>query len=58
MANTVDITSSNSIKIQIAGKTVAGVQSYSVKYNRDVRKLKHLVLILQSVSSRKKEIYT
>lgn len=39
MANTVDITSSNSIKIQIAGKTVAGVQSYSVKYNRDVKEI-------------------
>lgn len=39
MASAVDITSSNSIQIQIGGNTVAGVQSYSVKYNRDVKEI-------------------
>ena len=33
----VDITTSNDIFIEISGKRVAGVQSYSTKYNKDTK---------------------
>lgn len=33
----VDITTSNDIFIEISGKRIAGVQSYSTKYNKDTK---------------------
>ena len=33
----VDITTSNDIFIEISGKRVAGIQSYSTKYNKDTK---------------------
>lgn len=35
----IDITTSTSISIEIAGKTIAGVQSYNTKYNKDTKEV-------------------
>lgn len=35
----VDITTSNDIFIEISGKRIAGVQSYSTKYNKDTKEV-------------------
>lgn len=35
----IDITTSTSISIEIAGKTIAGVQSYNTKYSKDTKEV-------------------
>lgn len=35
----IDITTSTSISIEIAGKTIAGIQSYNTKYSKDTKEV-------------------